>query len=159
MVGEWGREVFTITNLDEEGMGDIYGAHSNDNKKERSSSVLCSKGTVRTNRAWTIEQGVHGRWQGSDCPCSVPHGRDSKSSALQKKGWWESNINVWFPFMYSNKWNCAASLFPKQNYNVLSQNSYTHISVRDLYISRIGQSIFCCSQICGLILGIYKSLT
>jgi len=37
-------------------MGDIYGAHSNDNKKERSSSVLCSKGTVRTNRAWTIEQ-------------------------------------------------------------------------------------------------------
>jgi hypothetical protein len=25
-------------------------------------------------------------------------------------------------------------LFPKQNYNVLSPNSYTHISVRDLYI-------------------------
>jgi hypothetical protein len=29
-------------------------------------------------------------------------------------------------------------LFPKQNYNVLSPSSYTHISVRDLYISRIG---------------------
>jgi hypothetical protein len=28
-------------------------------------------------------------------------------------------------------------LFPKQNYNVLSPSSYTHISVRDLYISRI----------------------
>jgi hypothetical protein len=28
-------------------------------------------------------------------------------------------------------------LFPKQNYNVLSPRSYTHISVRDLYISRI----------------------
>jgi hypothetical protein len=27
--------------------------------------------------------------------------------------------------------------FPKQNYNVLSSSSYTHISVRDLYISRI----------------------
>jgi hypothetical protein len=27
-------------------------------------------------------------------------------------------------------------LFPKQNYNVLSPSSYTHISVRDLYISR-----------------------
>ncbi len=26
-------------------------------------------------------------------------------------------------------------LFPKQNYNVLSPSSYTHISVRDLYIS------------------------
>jgi hypothetical protein len=40
--------------------------------------------------------------------------------------------------MYFEKWNCAASLFPKQNCNVLSPNSYTHISVRDLYISRIG---------------------
>jgi hypothetical protein len=28
-------------------------------------------------------------------------------------------------------------LFPKQNYNVLSPGSYTHIFVRDLYISRI----------------------
>jgi hypothetical protein len=28
-------------------------------------------------------------------------------------------------------------LFPKQNYNVLSSSSYTHIYVRDLYISRI----------------------
>ncbi len=32
-------------------------------------------------------------------------------------------------------------LFPKQNYNVLSPGSYTLISVRDLYISRIGLSI------------------
>ncbi len=29
-------------------------------------------------------------------------------------------------------------LFPKLNYNVLSTSSYTYISVRDLYISRIG---------------------
>ncbi len=28
-------------------------------------------------------------------------------------------------------------LFPKQNYNVLSPSSFTHISVKDLYISRI----------------------
>jgi hypothetical protein len=27
----------------------------------------------------------------------------------------------------------AASLFPEQNYNVLSPNSYTHISVRFIY--------------------------
>ncbi len=34
-------------------------------------------------------------------------------------------------------------LFPKQNYmyNVLSPSSYTHISVRDFYISRIGLPI------------------
>jgi hypothetical protein len=31
--------------------------------------------------------------------------------------------------------------FPKQNYNVLSPRSHTHISVRDLYISRIGLPI------------------
>jgi hypothetical protein len=36
---------------------------------------------------------------------------------------------------------CTASLFPQQNYNVLPPNSYTHISMRDLYISRIGLSI------------------
>jgi hypothetical protein len=29
-------------------------------------------------------------------------------------------------------------LFPKQNYNLLSPSSCTHITVRDLYISRIG---------------------
>ncbi len=67
---------------------------------------------------------------------------------LQMKGRWESNINV-----YSQKWNYAASLFPKENYNVPSPNSCTHRSVRELFISRI------CSQICGPILGIYKSLT
>ncbi len=32
-------------------------------------------------------------------------------------------------------------LFPQQNDNVLSPNSYTHNSVRDLYIPRIGLPI------------------
>ncbi len=32
-------------------------------------------------------------------------------------------------------------LFPKQNNNVLSPSSFTYISVRDLYISRIGLPI------------------
>jgi hypothetical protein len=32
-------------------------------------------------------------------------------------------------------------LFSKQNYKVLSPSTYTHISVRDLYISRIGLPI------------------
>ncbi len=44
-------------------------------------------------------------------------------------------------YAYSQKWNIAASLFPKQNNNVLSPNSYTHISVGDLYISRISLPI------------------
>ncbi len=62
-------------------------------------------------------------------------------NTLQMRGKWESNINVWIPYMYSQKWNCAALLFPKQNFNVLSPDSYIRISVRDLYISRIGLSI------------------
>ncbi len=52
---------------------------------------------------------------------------------LQMRGQWEFNINVWFPFMYSQKWNCYS--ISKQNYNVLSPSSYTRISVRILYIS------------------------
>jgi hypothetical protein len=49
-------------------------------------------------------------------------------------------------------------LFPKQNFNALSTSSYTHVSVRDLYISRIGLPILL-QEICGPILGKYKSLT
>ncbi len=60
---------------------------------------------------------------------------------LQIKGRWESNINVLFRFMYSQKWNCTASLFPKQNYNVLSHNFHIHESVSELYIPRISMPI------------------
>jgi hypothetical protein len=70
------------------------------------------------------------------------------------KGRWESNKNVWFPFMYYQKWNCEASLFPRQNYNVLSPKPYTHIPVRD-YIFPGLFCLFCCSQICGPIPGIH----
>ncbi len=49
-------------------------------------------------------------------------------------------------------------LFPKQNYNLLSPRSYTHISVRDSYISKVGLPILL-QEICGAILGIYRSLT
>jgi hypothetical protein len=51
-------------------------------------------------------------------------------------------------------------LFPKQNYNVLSPSSYTHLFVRDQYISRIGLLILLRRNMwSGPILGIYKSLT
>jgi hypothetical protein len=49
--------------------------------------------------------------------------------ALQMKGQWESNIKVWDRFMYSQNWNRMASLFPKQNYNVLHRNFHIHVSV------------------------------
>ncbi len=68
-------------------------------------------------------------------------------SALQMKGRWESNINVCFQFRYSQKWNCVASLFPKQNYNVLSPNFHIHVSVSDLCIPRIGLPFLLHSQI------------
>ncbi len=45
--------------------------------------------------------------------------------------------------MYSQKLNyAAASLFPKQNYNVLSLNFHVHVSVSDLCIPRINLPIF-----------------
>ncbi len=37
--------------------------------------------------------------------------------------------------------NCEASLFPKQNYNVLSPNFHIHVSVSGLYIPKIGLPI------------------
>ncbi len=48
--------------------------------------------------------------------------------------------------------------FPKQNYNVLSLSSFTHISAR-IHIFPGLVCLFCCREICGPILGIYKSLT
>ncbi len=100
---------------------------------------------LRTMTNTKLNQTSDGIW-GS---CIVRAVQDCKSNsayrpstdALQMKGQWESNINVWFPCMYSQKRNL---LFPKQNYNVLSPSPYTHtirISVRDLYISRIGLPI------------------
>ncbi len=59
-------------------------------------------------------------------------------ATLQMKSRWESYINVWLRFMYSQKWNCPASLFTKQNYNVLSPNFHIHVSARCLYIPRTG---------------------
>jgi hypothetical protein len=39
--------------------------------------------------------------------------------------------------MYSQKGNCAASLFQKQNYNVLSPNFHIHVSVSDLLFPQL----------------------
>jgi len=64
-----------------------------------------------------------------------------KYSTLQIKGWWESNINVWIPLMYSQKWNCADFLFPKQNY-VLSPNFHFWERCRTVSFLGISSSNF-----------------
>ncbi len=61
--------------------------------------------------------------------------------AEQMEGRWESNMNVWFRFIYSQKWNCAVSQFPKQNYNALPPNFHIHVYGSDLYIPRISLPI------------------
>ncbi len=62
---------------------------------------------------------------------------------LQMKGRWESSINVWFRFMCSQKWNSAALLFPKQNYNVLSL-PFPHLCIceRVIYFHEAAQFNF-----------------
>jgi hypothetical protein len=69
--------------------------------------------------------------------------------ALQMKGQWESNINVWFPFMYSQKWKC----YFQNRINMFC------IPVPTLIYLWGSVCLFCCREICGPILGIYKSFT
>ncbi len=59
--------------------------------------------------------------------------------------------------MYSQKLNCTAWLFPKQNYNVLSPIS-TLMCLWEIYMYKFPGSVclFCCSQIGIPILGIYS---
>jgi hypothetical protein len=61
--------------------------------------------------------------------------------------------------MYSQK-SCAASLFPKQNYNVLSPNSYVHPYISERFIYFQDWSVyFAAAKYVDQSLGIYKSLT
>ncbi len=79
------------------------------------------------------------------------------TDALQMKGQWESNINVWFPGMYSQKWNL---LFPKQNYNVLSPSPYTHTYICERFIYFQDRSAYSAAgKYVNQSFGIYKSLT
>ncbi len=75
--------------------------------------------------------------------------------ALQMKGRWESNINVWFPFMYSQKWNC----YFQNRIIMFCLPVPTLIYLWEIYIFPGLACLFCRREICGLILGIYKWLT
>jgi hypothetical protein len=82
--------------------------------------------------------------------CNISHVRTANEGPVRVQ--YKSLVPIYvFPEM--------KLLFLKQNYNVLSPSSYTHTSVRDLYISRISLLILLQRKICGPILGTYKSLT
>ena len=49
-------------------------------------------------------------------------------------------------------------IFPEKEYRDLSPNLHIHVSVSELYIPTMGLP-FLLEEICGPILGIYKSLT
>ncbi len=57
------------------------------------------------------------------------------------------HINVWFLFIYSQKWNCAASLFPKHHNNFLSPNFHIHISVHERLIYSQDRSAYLAARL------------
>ncbi len=52
----------------------------------------------------------------------------------------------------------SKQIFPEKEYRGLSPNFHIHASVSDLYIPTVGLPILL-EEICGPILGLYKSLT
>ncbi len=74
---------------------------------------------------------------------------------LKRKGRRKSNINVWFPFMFSQKWNCYF-----QNRIIMFSLPVPSLTyLWEIFIFPCAVCILCCREICGLILGIYKLLT
>jgi hypothetical protein len=62
----------------------------------------------------------------------------------------------WFTLQRQNAENLK--IFPEMEYRGLIPNFHIHVCVRELYIPRIGLPILL-QEICGPILGLYKSLT
>ncbi len=106
-----------------------------------------------------INSGEHGRWLsdflGGEHEPQAPQPQHLHCPTLQMKGRWESNLNVWFPFMYSQKWN---SYF-QSRIITFCLPVLTLIYLWEIYIFPGLVCLFCCSEICGPILGIHKSLT
>ncbi len=69
----------------------------------------------------------------------------TRLSALQMKGRWESNINVWFPFMYSQKWNC----YFQNRIIFICLPVHRLIYLWEIYIFQGSVFLFCCRKICG----------
>ncbi len=66
----------------------------------------------------------------------------------------KSNIDVWFPSMYSQKWNW----YFQNRIIMFCFPVPTLIYLWEIYIFPGLVCLFCCREICGPILGIYKSL-
>ncbi len=75
-------------------------------------------------------------------------------TTLQMKGLWEFNINVWFPCMYSQKWNC----YFQNRIIMFCLPVPTLIYLWEIYIFPGSVFLFCCREICSPILRIYKLL-
>ncbi len=54
---------------------------------------------------WKEGSGSASKWWGSATLLRVYNDAVAMWCSRQMKGRWESNINVWFPFMYSQQWN------------------------------------------------------
>ncbi len=67
----------------------------------------------------------------------------------------ENPINVWFPFMYSHKWNC----YFQNRIIMFCLPVPTLIYLWEIFLFPRYVCLFCCRKICGPILGINKSLT
>ena len=70
----------------------------------------------------------HSRWWGSPRH-TESHSRVKvyKMGCTANEGLVRIQYKCLVPIYVFQKWNCAASLFPKQNYNVLSPNPHTHM--------------------------------
>jgi hypothetical protein len=77
-------------------------------------------------------------WNGSGSPPVSGQRYNQQEPALEMKGRWKSNINVWFPLKFSQKWNCY---FQNRIIIFCLPVPTLIISVRDLYISRISLPI------------------
>jgi hypothetical protein len=64
----------------------------------------------------------------------------------------------WFLTLQRQNAENLKQIFPEKEYRGLSPNFHIHVSVSELYIPTMGLP-FLLEEICGLILGIYKSLT
>ncbi len=71
------------------------------------------------------------------------------------KGRWEFQINVWFPYMYFQKWNC----YFQNRIIMFCLPVPVLIYLREIYIFPGSVCLFCWKKIRGPILGIYKLLT
>ncbi len=77
------------------------------------------------------------------------------SPTLQMKAWWQSNINVWFPFLCSQKWIC----YFQKRITMFCLPIPTLIYLSEINIFPGSVCLFCYRELCGPILGKYKSPT